>query len=103
MTVLTAVLDNKILTMASIAVAGPVIVNPVINPSEVAPFKFRTEVSPPLPPPLPPEHLPMIAPSLTPSNSISDKEDGTVAEFHQNNWKEYVEEMKLKSVNFCHW
>ena len=105
--------------MASTVVTDMEIVDPVKNPPEVEPFPFQIDVPPPLPtpltpphpqhvpppppPPLPPEPLLLI--SLPPhlSNSVADKEDDIVVEFHQNKWKEYVEGTKLKYAPFRKW
>ena len=64
--------DDKTLTMSSTVVTDLVVVAPVRNPPEVAPFPFQINVPPPL--------LPPIAPSPSPYDSVADKEDNVVVE-----------------------
>ena len=100
-------MDDETLTMSRTVVANPVKVSPVIKPPAVAPFQYQIDVPPPMPlplppqsppyvpptvpPPLPPEPIPLILPPPYPSDSVADKEDDLVVEFHKKKWKEYLE------------
>ena len=57
---MTALLDEKTLTVDTIVVYETLIVAPVRNPPAVEPLPFQIDVPPPLNPPLPPTSTPHV-------------------------------------------